>query len=166
VDLDGDTTKETGPGELDLGTAVVGISDWRGFSMGPHIWPASALFGAEALAEAADHSLNSGTSNNGPIDQSLVFDWEGVYLDTRCEDQDAITFEVGYPGAVGSFPVFPEPEPVTINWTTGLPVGGIADLPDASGSTGLNYIALAALAVAALAAVTAGAWHARKRWLD
>jgi len=165
VDLDGDTTKETSPGDLDLGTAVVGISDWRGFSMGPHVWPASAQFNAEALAEAADHSLNSGTSNNGPIDQSLVFDWEGVYLDTRCEDQDAITFRVGYPGSVGSFPVFPVPEPVTINWTTGLPVGGVAALPDVSESAGRNHVALAGLAAAAGAlALTVGGWYARRRW--
>jgi len=29
-----------------------------------------------------------------------------------------------------------------------------------------NYIALAALAAVALAALTAGAWYARRRWLE
>jgi titin len=44
------------------------------------------------------------------------------------------------------------------------PVGGIARLPDSSNSSGLNYIALAALAGLALVALTAGAWYARRRW--
>jgi hypothetical protein len=46
----------------------------------------------------------------------------------------------------------------------GAPVGGIAQLPDASDSSGLNHIALAGLA-AALVALSAGAWYARRRWL-
>jgi hypothetical protein len=45
------------------------------------------------------------------------------------------------------------------------PVGGVAKLPDASGSSGPNYIALAGLAAAVLVALTAGAWYARRRWL-
>jgi hypothetical protein len=49
--------------------------------------------------------------------------------------------------------------------TPGPPVGGIAELPDASDSSGRNYVALAALAAAVLLALTAGAWHARRRWL-
>jgi len=44
------------------------------------------------------------------------------------------------------------------------PVGGIAQLPEVSGSSGPNYIALAGLAAAALAALSAGAWYARRRW--
>jgi hypothetical protein len=43
------------------------------------------------------------------------------------------------------------------------PVGGIAELPDASDSSYANYIALAALAAAALAALAA-AWYAHRRW--
>jgi hypothetical protein len=46
------------------------------------------------------------------------------------------------------------------------PVGGIAGLPDASGSPGRNYVPLAALAAAALVALGAGAWYARRRWLS
>jgi len=45
-----------------------------------------------------------------------------------------------------------------------VPVGGIAELPEVSGSSGPNYIALAGLAAAALVALTAGAWYARRRW--
>jgi hypothetical protein len=44
------------------------------------------------------------------------------------------------------------------------PVGGLAELPDASGSAGRNYVALAALA-AALGALGAGGWYARTRWV-
>jgi hypothetical protein len=44
------------------------------------------------------------------------------------------------------------------------PVGGLAELPDASVSSAPDYIALAALA-AALVALSAGAWYARRRWL-
>jgi len=47
-----------------------------------------------------------------------------------------------------------------------MPVGGTAQLPDVSGSSGRNYIALAGLAAGALVALTAGAWYVRKRrWL-
>lgn len=42
------------------------------------------------------------------------------------------------------------------------PVGGIAELPDGSGSAGHSYVALAAAAVVAL---SAGGWYARRRWL-
>ena len=133
--------------------------------MGPHLWPASAQFNGEALAEAADHSLTSGMSNKGPIDQTLEFDWEGVHVDTACEDQDIITFKAGYPDYVGSLPVFSAPEEVTINWTIALPVGGTAKLPDSPGSSAPNHIALAALAAAALVALGAGAWYASRRWL-
>ena len=44
-------------------------------------------------------------------------------------------------------------------------VGGVAELPEVSGSSGANYIALAGLAAAALAALTAGTWYARRRWV-
>jgi len=43
------------------------------------------------------------------------------------------------------------------------PVGGLAELPDASDSAGPNYIVLAVLAAAALGAVGAGGWYARRR---
>jgi ABC-type branched-subunit amino acid transport system substrate-binding protein len=45
-----------------------------------------------------------------------------------------------------------------------FPVGGIAELPAASDSSVRNYITPAALAAAALLALSAGAWHARRRW--
>jgi Neuraminidase (sialidase) len=44
-----------------------------------------------------------------------------------------------------------------------VPVGGVAELPDVSGSWGRNYAALAGLAAAALLALGAGGWYARKR---
>jgi len=44
------------------------------------------------------------------------------------------------------------------------PVGGIAELPKVSASSGLNYIALAGVPTLALVALTAGAWYARRRW--
>lgn len=43
------------------------------------------------------------------------------------------------------------------------PVGGIAELPDASDSAGRNYIALAGIAAVALVALSAGGWYARRR---
>ena len=48
--------------------------------------------------------------------------------------------------------------------TTALPVGGLAELPDAASSSGPPYAALAGGLGATLAALTAGAWHARRRW--
>jgi len=47
---------------------------------------------------------------------------------------------------------------------TPVPVGGIAELPEASGSSGPNYVVLAGLAAAVVAALGAGAWYARRRW--
>ena len=44
-------------------------------------------------------------------------------------------------------------------------VGGIAELPNVSGSSGPNYLALAGLAAAALLALTGCAWYAKRRWL-
>ncbi|GAG40277.1 unnamed protein product, partial [marine sediment metagenome] len=45
------------------------------------------------------------------------------------------------------------------------PVGGIAELPGVSDSSGRSYIALASLAAAALVALATGGWYARRRWL-
>jgi len=49
--------------------------------------------------------------------------------------------------------------------TPGPPVGGLAELPDASDSLATNYVALVGLAVAALVALGAGGWYARRRRL-
>jgi hypothetical protein len=63
-----------------------------------------------------------------------------------------------------------EPPPCdtgVLDWTATAgyePVGGIAVLPDVTGSSAPNYIPLAGLAAAALVALTAGGWHARRRF--
>jgi hypothetical protein len=44
------------------------------------------------------------------------------------------------------------------------PVGGLAELPGAGGSSGGNYAALTGGLAAALVAITAGAWYARRRF--
>jgi hypothetical protein len=44
-------------------------------------------------------------------------------------------------------------------------VGGIAELPQVSDSSGPSRGALAGLAAAALLALTAGAWYSRRRWV-
>lgn len=46
-----------------------------------------------------------------------------------------------------------------------LPVGGLAELPGVSGSSGPNYVLLAGLAAAAVVALGAGGWYARRRWV-
>jgi len=56
---------------------------------------------------------------------------------------------------------FPTPTPTP---TPLPPVGGIADLPDASGSSAASYLAPAGLAAAALLALTTGGWYVRRRF--
>jgi len=100
-----------------FGTAVVGMTDWRGFMIGPKLWPSGAQFNAEALGKAAAAGLSPGKSNNGP-NSTAVASLLGVYVDTLCEEQAVITFKVGYPNFVQSVPEIPAPEMVRINWTT------------------------------------------------
>lgn len=45
------------------------------------------------------------------------------------------------------------------------PVGGMAELPNVSDSSGRSYAALAALATAAAIALAASGWYARRRWM-
>jgi len=117
VDIDLDGVPDYQPGEINLGTAQIGISDWRGFFVGPKVWPASAQLSAEALAAAGAHLLTPGMSNNGSM-TTFEADYAGVYIDTMCEEQATITFHVGYPDYVQSVPEIPEIEQITINWTT------------------------------------------------
>jgi N-acetylneuraminic acid mutarotase len=56
-----------------------------------------------------------------------------------------------------------EPLPPT---PTGGPVGGIAGLPNVSGSSGPPYPILVSSLAAALLALAAGTWYARRRWLS
>jgi len=65
---------------------------------------------------------------------------------------------------IAALPPTPTPTPVP-TLTAASPVGGIAQLPDVSDSSGRNYIHLSGLAAAALVALTAGAWYARRRRL-
>jgi hypothetical protein len=44
-------------------------------------------------------------------------------------------------------------------------VGGLAELPDATGSSASLYAALAGGLAAAALALMAGGWYARRRWL-
>jgi hypothetical protein len=53
---------------------------------------------------------------------------------------------------------------LAINEACSGAVGGVAELPDVSGSAGRNYVAIAALSAAVLAALSAGGWYARRRW--
>jgi hypothetical protein len=70
--------------------------------------------------------------------------------------------------AVDLPPPVPPCDTGDLDWTATAgnePVGGIAELPDVSGSSAANYIPLAGLAAAALVALTAGGWHAGRRRL-
>jgi hypothetical protein len=49
--------------------------------------------------------------------------------------------------------------------TPPVPVGGIAELPGVSGSSGRNYVAIAGLAAPALIILILGVSYARRRWL-
>lgn len=73
--------------------------------------------------------------------------------------------------ALGTFRLAPHPpgEPPPCDtgplyWTAGVwPVGGIAELPEGTGSSVATYIPLAGVAAAALVALAAGRRHARRR---
>jgi hypothetical protein len=93
-------------------------------------------------------------------------------------DTDPVTYGVTIDPVSGSFSgyawgenigwiSFSDDDPVeygvVTSWTGPAPVGGLAELPDAPGSSGPNYAVLAALAAATLVALTTGAWYARRR---
>jgi hypothetical protein len=61
--------------------------------------------------------------------------------------------------AAGAAALYPAPMPAC----AAPPVGGLAELPAAGGSSGGNYATLTGGLAAALAAITAGAWYARRR---
>lgn len=52
-----------------------------------------------------------------------------------------------------------------LNIVSAAPVGGLAELPGAAGSSGPNHVLLGGLAAAALVALGAGGWYARRRWV-
>jgi hypothetical protein len=56
-------------------------------------------------------------------------------------------------------------ESFELNIVPGPSVGGLAELPSVSDSSGFNYVLLAGLAAAAAAALGVGAWYARRRWV-
>jgi len=102
-------------------------------------------------------------SANGNCDHTA--DWSMVTVDAEGDVGDDTSIAVDVDGdAVISYRDITNSN---LKFAMGLPVspvGGKAELPDASGSAGRNYIALAGLAAAAMVALTAGAWYARRRW--
>jgi len=101
---------------------------------------------AAAVSGAGDYtSGNYTTSAVGDYRWTAHYlgDAKNIAVDTHCNDANESSTAV----------------------TASPAVGGIAELPNRSGSSGLNYMALAGLAAAALLTLSAGAWYARSRWL-
>ena len=69
-----------------------------------------------------------------------------------------------YVSDLGTHAVTRDTGMLAINEACSDAVGGIAELPDVSGSAGRSYVAIAGLAAAALVALGAGGWYARRWW--
>jgi Tol biopolymer transport system component len=84
--------------------------------------------------------------------------WPSVSADGRYVAFSSIASDLVEDDTNGTYDIF-------VHDRGPMAVGGTAQLPDVSDSSGLNYIAVAGLAAAAMLALTAGAWYARRRWL-
>ena len=84
--------------EFNFGDTVTGVSDWDGRFVGPL-------------------TNNGGQRVLDPV-TSLPWDIKDLWLDTICEEQATVIITVDYPEAIASSPDLPDPEEITINWTT------------------------------------------------
>jgi Neuraminidase (sialidase) len=105
-------------------------------------WTAPAALNTNAATDAGDDMYPQVTTDGGG-------NWVAVWT-----SYDSLEGTIGTDDDI-LYAREPEPEPV----------GGLAELPDVSGSAGRNYAALAALAAAAAVALGAGGWYARRRWV-
>ena len=101
---------------------------------------------------------SAGNQGNGPSGMSRP----AIGLDSRFVAFESLASNL-VPGDINGFDdVFVDPyEPDSESG----PVGGLAELPDVSGSSGPPYAALAAGLAAAVVALSAGGWYARRRRL-
>ena len=129
------------PGAFDLSEAPLPDSD--------------GTFNAGAI-----YYVGSGTAGDGTIAR--------VGLDIGASG--VVTFSLNaapltaYVSDLGTHAVTRDTGMLAINEACSDAVGGIAELPDVSGSAGRSYVALAGLAAAALVALGAGGWYARRWW--
>jgi hypothetical protein len=109
----------------------------------PWTWTDPAVLNTNAASDSGDDDgAQVATAGGGK--------WVAVW------ESDENLFDVNLGDFIGT--------DVDILHTTDAPVvGGIAELPEVSGSSARNYIALAGLAAAALVALGAGGWYARRR---
>ena len=138
------------------------------------------LADAHVAEDAAGDPCNADDDADGLTDAQEVDDYLTNPLDP---DTDADDVSDGPDDPDGEGSIITGPDNCSLDYNPGqadsdgdgtgdvcdstpfFPVGGIAELPDVSGSSGRNYVALAGLVTAAVLALTAGAWYARRRWL-
>ena len=86
-----------------------------------------------------------------------------VVFDGALEVSDVSTLDYFHPSITGQKKIASGTWEVTYDFH--LPVGGVAELPDASDSSNAGYVVVAVLAGAALVALGGGGWFARRRRL-
>jgi hypothetical protein len=119
----------------------------------------------DGLDNAVNYQVSLWTRKGGAFVQyPFVLDGgKDGSVDVPYDTYDGVALVIGRAGAGGG--AGPLWEVTIAAAPPALPVGGVAVLPDVSGSAGRNYLGLAVLAAAALVALSAGAWHARGRGL-
>ncbi len=130
------------------------------FDLSEELPDSDGIFAAGAIYLMGE----SGTAGNGTIVR--------VGLDIGASGVVLFSLEAAPLTAYVSAATFPDSHPLTldvgrlaINDACPGAVGGIAELPDVSGSSGRNNVAIAGLAAAVLVALAAGGWYARRWWV-
>jgi hypothetical protein len=160
-----------GPEEMDVSVTESAYVETMLHNNGPD-GPVEVTVGYTATAPADCEIYWMGEPEQWVLPVSVDVMVPGDF-EIHCYEPSSHTFWVESWMSGPKEPHFSDPAPGNNSWSSDLtvdaigsptPVGGIAELPDVSGSSDPNYALVAGVIAAAVVALTAGAWYARRRW--